>query len=664
MSSAHFCNASDNPAKGRTAVPDSTPPELDETILRLTQAGLDHIDQGITIFDSGLELVAWNRVFFQLLDFPESLARHGTPFAAFMRHNAVRGEYGDGDVETLVRQRVETARRFRPHAMERVRPNGRVIAVRGEPLPGGAGFVTVYSDVTEQREQERRILAEKVGLESRLRLITDAVPALIAYIDRDERYQFANRGYADWVGRRKEGVLGHRVRTILGPRVHDTIKPYIDAAFRGERATYEYSDVRRGRTVHARSTLVPEMLDDGSVTGLFVLSSDVTAEKAAQAALVQAQKMQAIGQLTGGLAHDFNNLLTIVIGNLATLAERPDTAEFVAPALAAARRGADLTRRLLAVARRQPLAPQPTEINALVASMIGLLDHSLSKDVEIALTHRAGTAYALVDPHQMENALINLALNARDAMPDGGRLSIATRLVDAAALSGFDDVVAPGAYIRVDISDTGSGMDAETQSRAFEPFFTRKPPGTGSGLGLPMVYGFVKQSGGHIRLTSAAGEGTTVTLLLPQAAHPAVVPVADVRTIPPPRGGSARQRLVLVVDDEPDVRALVRRQLADAGHAVLVAASGAEAIELIETVDDIDVLVTDVVMPGRPDGLSLAAIARQRRPDLRIVVVTGHAERLAATGSRGASLPYPVLLKPFTAAELAAAVGADGAPER
>jgi PAS domain S-box-containing protein len=639
--------------------------EPDEAGFRLIQAGLDHIDQGITIFDAELELVAWNRMFFQLLDFPDELARRGTPFSAFMRHNAMRGEYGEGDVETLVAQRVETARRFLPHAIERVRPNGRIIAVRGEPLPGGTGFVTVYSDVTEQRGQERRILAEKAGLESRLRLITDAVPALIAYIDRDERYEFVNRGYADWVGRRKPAVLGRKVRTILGARVYDAIKPHIEAAFRGNRATYEYSDVRGGRTVHARSTLVPEVLDDGTVAGLFVLSSDITEQKAAEAALVQAQKMQAIGQLTGGLAHDFNNLLTIVIGNLATLAERPDTAEFVEPALAAARRGADLTRRLLAFARRQPLAPQPTEINALIASMVGLLDRSLSKDVEIALSHRAGTAYALVDPHQMENALINLALNARDAMPAGGRLSIATSLVDAAALDGFDDAVAPGPYVRVDVTDTGTGMDAETLSRAFEPFFTRKRPGTGSGLGLPMVYGFVKQSGGHIRLASKPGEGTTVTLLLPRAEEPvAVAEPASNGTPTSSRPPLAEQRLVLVVEDEPDVRALLRRQLTEAGHAVLVAASGAEALDLIETVEDLDVLVTDVVMPGRPDGLSLAAIARRRRPDLRIIVVTGHAERLAAPGRPAAPLPYPVLTKPFTAAELAAAVAADGPGRR
>jgi PAS domain S-box-containing protein len=646
-------------------VPHRRRTEPDEATFLLIQAGLDHIDQGITIFDARLELVAWNRVFFQMLEFPEKLARRGTPFSAFMRHNAERGEYGPGDVDTLVTQRVETARRFLPHAIERTRPNGRIIAVRGEPLPDGSGFVTVYSDVTEQRLQERRIMAEKVGLESRLRLITDAVPALIAYIDRDERYQFVNRGYADWVGKRKEGVLGRKVRAILGPRVYDAIKPHIDAAFRGDRATYEYSAERAGRTVHARSTLVPEVLDDGAVAGLFVLSSDITAEKAAQAALVQAQKMQAIGQLTGGLAHDFNNLLTIVIGNLATLAERPDTAELVEPALAAARRGADLTRRLLAFARRQPLAPQPTEINALIASMVGLLDRSLSKNVEIALSHRAGTAYALVDPHQMENALINLALNARDAMPDGGRLAIATSLVDAAALDGFDDTVAPGPYVRVDVTDTGTGMDAETLSRALEPFFTRKRPGTGSGLGLPMVYGFVKQSGGHIRLASAPGAGTTVTLLLPRAEEPAAaVEAPEIAAALLVRTPLAEQRLVLVVEDEPDVRALLRRQLTEAGHAVLVAANGAEALELIETVEDLDVLVTDVVMPGRPDGLSLAAIARRRRPDLRIIVVTGHAERLAGPGRPAAPLPYPVLMKPFTAAELAAAVAADGPVRR
>lgn len=615
----------------------------------LIQAGLDHIDQGITIFDAALTLVGWNRKFFELLDFPQTLARAGTHFAEFIRYNAQRGEYGDGDVEEQVARRVRAAQRFEPHHLERVRPNGRIIAIQGEPLPG-RGFVAVYTDVTEQRRREQRIQGEKVELESRLHLITDAVPALIAYVDRDRRYQFANKRYAAWFGYTKAGIIGKPLAEVLGLDLYGRLMPQVERALAGETVSYEYPhrSPERG-TLYARSTLVPEKNDVGEVAGLFVLSVDITEQRKAQAALIQAQKMEAVGQLTGGLAHDFNNLLTIILGNLMTLAQRCDgrQAELIDPALQAARRGAELTRRLLAFARRQPLEPQVVEVDSLIANMVRLLRRSLSGQVEIVLATSGKPLFALVDPSQLENALLNLALNSRDAMAEGGRLTIETRDVTIDSAEGYDTTVPAGDYVRVAVSDTGSGMDAETLARAFEPFFTRKGPGGGSGLGLSMVYGFVKQSGGFVRLHSRPGEGTTVTILLPSIPLPA----DDASLIAEPAVGGAPSRFVLLVEDDPDVRQVVRRLLIGLGHRVVEAGDAAEALQMIDAVPDLEVLLTDVVMPGEMDGIALARLAQGRRPGLTIALVSGH------VGDGLTSAGFPLLRKPFTPEELAAVIG-------
>lgn len=614
----------------------------------LIQAGLDHIDQGITVFDDALRLVGWNRKFFELLDFPESLAHAGIHFSEFIRYNAHRGEYGNGNPEEQVARRVRAAERFEPHHLERVRPNGRVIAIHGEPLPG-RGFVTVYTDITEQRRREQRIHGEKVELESRLHLITDAVPALIAYLDHDHRYQFANKGYAEWFGCSKSGIIGRPLAEVLGPELHGFIAPQVERALTGERVSYEYTHRLPGGTpVYARSTLVPETNDAGEVVGLFVLSVDITDQRKAQAALIQAQKMEAVGQLTGGLAHDFNNLLTIILGNLMTLAQRCDgrQSEFIDPALQAARRGAELTRRLLAFARRQPLEPQVVEVDSLVANMVRLLRRSLSSQVEIVLAALGKPLFALVDPSQLENALLNLALNSRDAMAEGGRLAIETRDITLGSAEGFDSPVPPGDYVRITVRDTGQGMDAETLARAFEPFFTRKGPGDGSGLGLSMVYGFVKQSGGFIRLHSRPGDGTTVTILLPSVAPPDDEP-ADA---PPLPADGAASKFVLLVEDDPDVRQVVRRLLIGLGHRVVEAGDAAEALQMIDAVPDLEVLLTDVMMPGEMNGITLARVAQARRPEMTIALVSGH------VGDSLSSNGFPLLRKPFTPEELAAVI--------
>ncbi|CAM3454325.1 PAS-domain containing protein [Polaromonas hydrogenivorans] len=654
----------------------------------LLQAGLDLLDQGLTVIDANLNFVAWNKAFLRLLDFPESMAFVGATFESFMRYNAERGEYGPGDVEELVAERMRLARHFTPHYTERDRPDGQILAVRGEPLPHN-GFVTLYTDITASRRYEQQIQQQNTELEQRvaerthelqatnrrlivaddanqritealrrseenLRLITDTVPALIGYFDRQEIYRYVNKGYADWFGAAKEGMLGHSIRDVVGDEVYTDISKHVHLALKGQRVSYEYA-MRRpgGRVVYARSELVPELDAKGRVAGCFVLSVNITDLKNAQAALVHAQKMEAVGQLTGGLAHDFNNLLTVVIGNLVSLHERypddPDIGEYVAPALKASRRGASLIKRLLAFARKQPLSLRSVNIAELVSESMILLKRTLPANITVSATPMNEAVHAITDVQQLENALLNLALNARDAMPEGGELTIGASCVELGLAQAADFDVVPGCYVALSVSDTGTGMDAATQARASEPFFTTKRFGSGSGLGLSMVYGFAKQSGGGIRIQSALGEGCVVTLVLPCVDN-------ELEDEPPPdlhhrlaRQGAQRP-LVLLVEDDPDVRRVIRLQLVGLGYPVIEADHAADALLLLTSVPTVGILVSDVVMPGGMDGRALCVAASQRAPHVKALLISGYSDGEAASAREAAG--FALLKKPFTAAEL------------
>ena len=672
-------------------IPDTPPLQSAEQRRRydLLLAGLDLLDQAIAVFDAGPRLVTWNKALIRLLDFPETLLKVGMPFEDLVRFNAQRGEYGEGDLDTLIAERMAAARSFQPHYTERTRPNGRILAIRGVPIPN-LGFVSLWTDITDQRRYEEVIQQQNTMLEARvsartrelenanarlahanaeidqiatalrrseerLRLIVDSIPALIAYVDRDEIYKFANKGYAEWFGISKEAIVGRSIAEVFGTEPYAQIAPHLAIAKQGERVSYEY--VRRpasGRALYARSVVVPETDEDGEVLGFFVLSIDITEQKASQAALVQAQKMEAVGQLTGGLAHDFNNLLSIIIGNLAALKERPcapGMTDFVDPALHAAQRGAELIKRLLTFSRRQMLEPQPVELASLVNGMTQLLRRSLTENVRIHTELPSLPLHALVDPHQLENALLNLALNARDAMPDGGDLSIkvSERFIPD-NLSALTELPA-GNYVQVDVCDTGSGIPPEALAKVFEPFFTTKPFGRGSGLGLSMVYGFVRQSGGNIRVKSLPGEGTTVTFVLPRTDAVAPDPAelrhgADTHDV--------QKGLVLLVEDEPEVRRVIRLQLSALGYPVLEASNGPEAAVLLENVPDIAILLSDTIMPGGMGGRELAMRARELRPGVPVLLITGYAANAELEDASASDIP--VLRKPFERDALAAAL--------
>ncbi len=381
----------------------------------------------------------------------------------------------------------------------------------------------------------------------------------------------------------------------------------------------------------------------------FFIGRDISDREEVEKRLHQAQRMDAIGQLTGGMAHDFNNLLGIIIGNLdllQTTSSRLDAGqlELIGDARDAALRGAELTKSLLAFARRQPLQPQRLAIDTLVADTVGLLARTLGENIPITVDQADGLWPVRVDRAQLEASLVNLATNARDAMPRGGRLLITTanRALDTEYVAGHAELSA-GDYVMIEVSDTGIGMAPDLLARVFEPFFTTKDPGRGTGLGLSMVFGFVKQSGGHINVYSEPGQGTTFRLYLPRDLTGSPAAPSPVETAPPASGGS---EMVLVVEDNEGMRRIARRQLTGLGYRVLEADSAAAALRLLETEKDVMLLLSDIVMPGGMDGVELARTAMARWPALKVVLTSGFSEaRLnhngdAPTGLRLLSKPY------------------------
>jgi PAS domain S-box-containing protein len=370
----------------------------------------------------------------------------------------------------------------------------------------------------------------------------------------------------------------------------------------------------------------------------YAVARDVTAEKAAaerlkatEEALLQSQKMEAVGQLTGGIAHDFNNLLTGIVGSLDLLQTRlnqgrtDNVARYIQAAMTSANRAAALTHRLLAFARRQPLVPKVVDVNQLVVSLEDLLRRTIGETIDLEIIALDGLWYTLCDPNQLESALLNLAINARDAMPNGGKLVIATSNARLDNVAADTSALSPGDYICIGVADTGTGMSAEVAARAFDPFFTTKPIGQGTGLGLSMIYGFARQSNGHATIDSKLDQGTSVKLYLPR--HHGLLPAEHA---PGVNAGqhAATGETVLVVEDEPVVRGVILEMLGDQGYRTIEAADGPSGLRLLRMNEQIDLLVTDIGLPGM-NGRQLADLARETRPDLKILFITGYAESVA-----------------------------------
>jgi signal transduction histidine kinase/ActR/RegA family two-component response regulator len=522
--------------------------------------------------------------------------------------------------------------------------------------------ISVIIDVSDLKRAEQELRAAKRQSDESLALLDtlqSAAPIGFAFVDLSFRYVRVNDALAAINGLSAQGHIGKTVEGVL-PSLWPTIGRICQEVLERNEAVANIevsgeTPARPGEPRHWLASFYPVRVHD-SVIGIGVALIEVTEQRRVEAQLRQAHKMEAIGNLTGGMAHDFNNLLGVIIGNLDLLCEsRADDTEIIelaGDARDAALRGADLTRRLLAFARRQPLQPTRIIANDVVSAAVKLLSRMLGENIETALDLAGDLWPAIVDPAQLEAALANLATNSRDAMPAGGSLRIATRNCRLEAEYAVEHpYVIPGDYVLIEVSDTGSGMPAEVSARVFEPFFTTKDHGHGTGLGLSMVYGFIKQSGGHIDVYSEVGVGTTIGLYFPRDGGAAAQETPQPAE-PSLRGGS---EAVLVVEDNAALRRVAVRQLVEMGYRVQEAENAAQAIERLEAEPTIDVLFTDVVMPGGIDGVQLARVVLARWPQIRVLLTSGFP---GSTVNRGHPLGQStrLLSKPYRKDQLARAL--------
>lgn len=521
-------------------------------------------------------------------------------------------------------------------------------------------YAVAQGEIEERRTAEDRLREINETLEQRVEARTRERDRAWKY-SRDLQAVVDERGYFLQVSDAWYTVLGWQAAEVVGHRAYEFIHP--DDRPAGERPFF--SNLARGPAFENRMRHKEggyrciSWLASQDEDAIYASGRDVTEEKEqasalaqAEATLRQSQKMEAVGHLTGGIAHDFNNMLAVVIGSLDLLQHRlPEDAperRHAGNAMEAASRAATLTQRLLAFARQQPLDPRAVDANVLVEGMSELLRHAIGPDIRLEVLTASGLWPTLVDANQLENAILNLAVNARDAMPGGGRLTIETANthLDGRYVASHPDMEA-GDYVSITVSDSGTGMPPAVAARAFDPFFTTKQAGQGTGLGLSQVYGFVKQSGGHVSIYSEPGRGTGVKVYLPRLVGQAPGQESGRAVASLPVG---RQELILLVDDEPAVRQVTAEALQELNYRVLEAGGADAALAMLAAHPDIALLLTDVVMP-QTDGRRLAEEARHCRPGLKVLFTTGYSA--AAAQRNGATEPdAPLLGKPYTLAEL------------
>ena len=541
---------------------------------------------------------------------------------------------------------------------------------------------------------DRRLQAAEEALaesEERYRTLFESIDegfCIIEYFDgphgplSDYVHIEANPAYALHAG--IPNVVGQKLREMVGEEADAWVARYGAVLRTGKPIRFEQELVATGRHLE----LAAFRIEPASRRQVAVLFQDVTSRKRAEEALQrlnetlerrvtdalaermkeqqrlriteealrQSQKMEAVGQLTGGIAHDFNNLLTGIMGSLELLHTRMnqgrlrDADRYILAAQAASRRAASLIHRLLAFSRRQTLDPKPTDVNRLVVGMEELIRRTVGPQISLDVVTAGGLWSTLIDAPQLENALLNLCINARDAMPDGGRITIETanKWLDDRAASERD--LPPGQYLSVCVTDTGAGMTPDVIAQAFDPFFTTKPMGQGTGLGLSMVYGFVRQSGGQVHIYSEVGHGTTMCLYLPR--HYASEDDRLAAASPAEEAPGAAGETVMVVDDEPTIRMLLADVLNGQGYTTVEAEEGATALRILQSDARIDLLITDVGLPGGMNGRQLADAARVTRPDLKVLFITGYAEN-AIIGNAQLAPGMQLLTKPFVMEELA-----------
>ncbi|POA27464.1 MULTISPECIES: PAS domain-containing hybrid sensor histidine kinase/response regulator [unclassified Pseudomonas] len=530
-------------------------------------------------------------------------------------------------------------------------------------------FLGAALDLTERKHTEQALRQSQTELQ----LIINAMPILISYVDHEERFRLNNAAYLDWYGLTPQELYGRTIREVIGEEAYFLRAPYIAEALAGRPCSFSlYTPHRDGSNRHALMNYLPRHGADGSVNGFYIfvideserkkteealrnlnetleervsarteqlaqanqrLQNEMFERERAEDALRHAQKMEAVGQLTGGIAHDFNNMLTGIIGSLDLMqryiadGRADEIGRFTEAAVSSANRAAALTHRLLAFSRRQSLDRKTLNVNELIHSLEDLIRRTKGDPIELMLRLADDVWPISTDVSQLENALLNLVINARDAMPDGGELLIETANVylDGNDITTLEPVKA-GDYLMLAVSDNGTGMTPSVRAKAFDPFFTTKPIGQGTGLGLSMIYGFAQQSGGHVSLDSLPNQGTCVRLYLPRLnlLEPERPVVETLSAAPTATCGET----VVVVEDDPAVRMLVLDLLKELGYLAHEAADASAALPLLESELRVDLLVTDVGLPGM-NGRQLAEIARQHRPGLKVLFMTGYAQKAA-----------------------------------
>ncbi len=507
------------------------------------------------------------------------------------------------------------------------------------------------SDSTDQRRLEER----------RFELLINSITNYAIYmVDHEGRVISWNPGAERFKGYAAEEILGKHFSTFYTEEDRLAGKPEASLANAAANGRFEQEGwrLRKNGERFWAAVVISPIHDEatGELIGYAKVTRDITDQREAQealdrarAALFQSQKMEALGQLTGGVAHDFNNFLTVIVNNLAMiehLTSDPRILDLVGAAHRAADRGAKLTQQLLAFARRQPLQPRQHDLNVLIREFEALLRRACGKSVEMEFQLNASVPVAEVDRNQFEGALLNLVVNSNDAMPEGGRIVIRTGREEVDNVHAQAGGVPAGSYVRVEVEDNGTGIPADILQRVFEPFFTTKEVGKGTGLGLSQVDGFVRQLGGFVEVASQVGEGTRISVYLPSAG-----------------GGSGDPRLaksgpegtVLIVEDDPDVMAIAVEIFRGLGYDAVTAGNTSDALSLLEGNENVQIMFSDVVMPNGPNGVELARRARRLRPDLPILLTSGYPQR-ALAGDLSELSNFHFIAKPYRAADVAAQV--------
>jgi signal transduction histidine kinase len=636
----------------------NTPESSDRKTDSLTQAGLNLIQQALSIYDSDLRLAICNSRFSEMFGLPKHLTERGAEFAETIRFLVEAGEYGDiENIDEFVQEKVDQALAFKAHYVERTRANGRSISVEGSPLRQG-GWVAVYTDITAIKRQEALLRSHSAQLSDQLlthseelartnrelaatiatleetqrdltdsealsRMTTEMMPAHIAHLDMEECYTYSNRKLPSILPDRPVEIEGLHARKALGAEAYDAIKPWLDRAYLGSPSVFEFTHTKAARRI--RCAFTPDRNMAGNISGVYILSMDITEEAQARAALLQTHKRELAAQLTSGLAHDFANLLTIILGlqgRLKKVPDLPDQAqEMINSTRAAALRGGVLLDRLSNISGRRDLHPTATDLPAMLADIRAMATPSLPDGHQLDCNCGELGQAVLLDSGLLQDALLNLILNARDAIGQNpGRININLRSIN--------DIL-----LEITVKDTGPGFSEHALGHAMDPFYTTKRNDEGSGLGLSMVYDFAQSSGGNLKIGNHE-KGAVVTLRLP-------LKYAKSQTAP---------RFVLLVEDSLEIRTNLREMLRDLGHTVLEATSADEA-ETLAAIPGIDTVLTDINLDGERTGLDLARSLAKSANVSKLYMMTSLPPENPTR--RDAGDEFALIGKPFNQSELA-----------